>query len=220
MTERAQWSSGIFSSFLVLEQTTSSAVVILNCDARDADDRVPDLCRVEDEQGVHGGGDGGDAALDDRDDGFVATAEQEKWVMELMDSKAVGPSIVFFSFSHEGTLGSIMERADRVLACLETSTKKFLYTSLPQSRYVTLVDKWGNEYKTTYLLERHGLSAGWSDSEIAVKKALCYPRPSFCTNIIVRASFVECRLTKGPLHIPMLTSKGKIKRFYFRRFGS
>ncbi|GER25564.1 novel interactor of JAZ, partial [Striga asiatica] len=94
MMERAQWSSNIFSSLLVLEQTTSSAVVILKfvtkdwifmnlvidcvnlvlmglgyeigCDARDADDRMPDLCGVEDEQGVHGGGDGGGAALDDQ----------------------------------------------------------------------------------------------------------------------------------------------------------
>jgi len=32
---------------------------------------------------------------------------------------------------------------------------------------VILVDEWGNEYKTSYLLERNGLSAGWRGFSIS-----------------------------------------------------
>ncbi|CAA0807545.1 B3 domain-containing protein [Striga hermonthica] len=86
---------------------------------------------------------------------------------------------------------SVMERADRVLARLESELelpfflkcmlpsnvshgfwlhlpKKFCSLHLPNhDTSIILVDEWGNEYKTSYLLERHGLSAGWRGFSIA-----------------------------------------------------
>ncbi|CAA0827638.1 B3 domain-containing protein [Striga hermonthica] len=88
---------------------------------------------------------------------------------------------------------SVMERADRVLACLKSELEVelpfFLKSMLPSNvshgfwlhlpknfcrlhlpnhdTSITLVDEWGNEYKTSYLLERHGLSAGWRGFAIA-----------------------------------------------------
>lgn len=32
---------------------------------------------------------------------------------------------------------------------------------------IMLVDEWGNEYRTSYLLDRHGLSAGWRGFSIS-----------------------------------------------------
>ncbi|GER42191.1 B3 domain-containing protein At5g42700 [Striga asiatica] len=104
---------------------------------------------------------------------------------------------------------SVMERADRVLTCLESELDElpfFLKSMLPSNvshgfwlhlpknfcrlhlpnhdTSITLVDEWGNEYKTSYLLERH-------DSEIAVKKALRYHESSFlhehpCEGVVCR----------------------------------
>ncbi|KAK6136878.1 hypothetical protein DH2020_029390 [Rehmannia glutinosa] len=82
-----------------------------------------------------------------------------------------------------------MERADRVLARLENEHPHFLKCMLPSNvshgfwlhlpinfcsvhlpnhdTSIVLVDEWGNEYKTSYLLGRHGLSAGWRGFSIA-----------------------------------------------------
>ncbi|GFP84561.1 B3 domain-containing protein os01g0234100 [Phtheirospermum japonicum] len=84
-----------------------------------------------------------------------------------------------------------MERADRVLTRLEAELelpfflkcmlpsnvshgfwlhlpRKFCNVHLPNhDASIILVDEWGNEYKTSYLLERHGLSAGWRGFSIA-----------------------------------------------------
>ncbi|KAL3538885.1 hypothetical protein ACH5RR_002251 [Cinchona calisaya] len=78
---------------------------------------------------------------------------------------------------------TVMERAARVLASLEDKVPYFLKCMLPsnvtysfwliiprkfgtlhlpsQDSPVILVDEWGKEYKTTYLIGRNGLSAGW-----------------------------------------------------------
>ncbi|XP_057787468.1 B3 domain-containing protein At5g42700-like isoform X2 [Salvia miltiorrhiza] len=78
---------------------------------------------------------------------------------------------------------SVMERAERVLAHLENELPHFVKCMLPSNvahgfwlhlpknfcsihlpnhdTSIVLVDEWGNEYKTSYLLDRHGLSAGW-----------------------------------------------------------
>lgn len=41
---------------------------------------------------------------------------------------------------------------------------------LPQhDTTIELVDEWGNEYNTSYLLDKHGLSAGWKGFSIAHK---------------------------------------------------
>ncbi|KAL6494728.1 hypothetical protein OROGR_031528 [Orobanche gracilis] len=86
---------------------------------------------------------------------------------------------------------SVMERADRVLERLENEHKLpyFLKRMLPSNvshgfwlhlpkkfcnvhfpnhdTSISLVDEWGNEYKTFYFLERHGLSAGWRGFAVA-----------------------------------------------------
>ncbi|KAI3446000.1 hypothetical protein Pfo_002665 [Paulownia fortunei] len=84
---------------------------------------------------------------------------------------------------------SVMERAERVLARLENELPHFVKCMLPSNvahgfwlhlpkkfcsvhlpnhdTSIVLVDEWGNEYKTSYLLERHGLSAGWRGFSIA-----------------------------------------------------
>ncbi|KAL2512171.1 B3 domain-containing protein [Abeliophyllum distichum] len=78
---------------------------------------------------------------------------------------------------------SVMERAERVLARLANDVPSFgkcmlpsnvahgFWLHLPKSfcsqhlpnhdATVVLVDEWENEYETSYLLYRHGLSAGW-----------------------------------------------------------
>ncbi|XP_022897857.1 B3 domain-containing protein At5g42700-like isoform X2 [Olea europaea var. sylvestris] len=78
---------------------------------------------------------------------------------------------------------SVMERAERVLARLENDSPSFGKCMLPSNvahgfwlhlpkifcshhlpnhdATVVLVDEWENEYETSYLLYRHGLSAGW-----------------------------------------------------------
>ncbi|XP_016513014.1 B3 domain-containing protein Os01g0234100 isoform X2 [Nicotiana tabacum] len=78
---------------------------------------------------------------------------------------------------------SVMERAERVLSSLADEFPSFAKCMLPSNvahgfwlhlpksfcnmylpshdTTVILVDEWGNEYKTSYLLERNGLSAGW-----------------------------------------------------------
>ncbi|XP_073127945.1 B3 domain-containing protein Os06g0194400-like [Henckelia pumila] len=78
---------------------------------------------------------------------------------------------------------SVMERAERVLSQLENKHPHFLkcmqmsnvshgfWLILPKlfcslhlpnrDSSIVLVDEWGNEYKTSYLIGRHGLSAGW-----------------------------------------------------------
>lgn len=71
---------------------------------------------------------------------------------------------------------SVMERAERVLSSLSDEVPTFIKCMLPSNilpisfcklylpthdTTITLVNEWGNEYKTTYLLDRHGLSAGW-----------------------------------------------------------
>lgn len=84
---------------------------------------------------------------------------------------------------------SVMERAEKVLSrlpdefpsfakCMLPSNvahgfwlhlpKSFCNMHLPSSdTTVILVDEWGNEYKTSYLLERNGLSAGWRGFSIS-----------------------------------------------------
>ncbi|KZV37447.1 hypothetical protein F511_24854 [Dorcoceras hygrometricum] len=78
---------------------------------------------------------------------------------------------------------SVMERAERVLSHLQNEHPYFLKCMLPSNvshgfwlhlpkkfcslhlpnhdSSIVLVDEWGNEYRTSYLLWRHGLSAGW-----------------------------------------------------------
>ncbi|CAA3029145.1 B3 domain-containing At5g42700-like isoform X1 [Olea europaea subsp. europaea] len=78
---------------------------------------------------------------------------------------------------------SVMERAERVVARLANEVPSFgkcmlpsnvahgFWLHLPKSfcsqhlpnhdATVVLVDEWANEYETSYLLYRHGLSAGW-----------------------------------------------------------
>lgn len=78
---------------------------------------------------------------------------------------------------------SVLERAERVLSSLSDEFPSFIKCMLPSNvahgfwlhlpkafcdiylptcdTNIILVDEWGNEYKTSYLLERHGLSAGW-----------------------------------------------------------
>lgn len=83
----------------------------------------------------------------------------------------------------------VMERAAMVLSCLEDNLPYFVKCMLPSnvahgfwlhlpkrfcSMYlpnrdtsVVLEDEWGNEYNTSFLLERRGLSAGWRGFSIA-----------------------------------------------------
>nr|GME12265.1 B3 domain-containing protein At5g42700-like isoform X1 [Ipomoea batatas] len=104
---------------------------------------------------------------------------------------------------------SVWERAERMLSSLEDEYPFFIKCLLPsnvahsfwlhipkafcdsylpsQNSTIMLVDEWGNEYKTTYLLERHGLSAGW------------------------RAFSIAHRLLKGDLLIFRLTEPNKFK---------
>nr|XP_027105926.1 B3 domain-containing protein Os06g0194400-like isoform X1 [Coffea arabica] len=78
---------------------------------------------------------------------------------------------------------TVMERAAKVLASMEDGAPYFLKCMLPSNvtysfwliiprkfgslhlpsrdSTVILVDEWGKEYKTTYLIDRNGLSAGW-----------------------------------------------------------
>ncbi|KAL1534644.1 B3 domain-containing protein-like protein isoform X3 [Salvia divinorum] len=84
---------------------------------------------------------------------------------------------------------SVVERAERVLEHLENELPHFVKYMLPSnvahgfwlhlpknfcSKYlpkhdtsIVLVDEWGNEYTTSYLLDRHGLSAGWRGFSIS-----------------------------------------------------
>ncbi|CAI9769928.1 unnamed protein product [Fraxinus pennsylvanica] len=84
---------------------------------------------------------------------------------------------------------SVMERADRVLASVASEGPNFIKCMLPSNvshgfwlhlprkfcnlhlpkhdSTVVLVDEWGNEYKTSYLLERNGLSAGWKGFSVS-----------------------------------------------------
>lgn len=84
---------------------------------------------------------------------------------------------------------SVKERAARVLSSLTDEFPSFgkcmlpsnvahgFWMHLPKSfcnmhlpshdTTVILVDEWGNEYKTSYLLERNGLSAGWRGFSIS-----------------------------------------------------
>ncbi|XP_059314041.1 B3 domain-containing protein Os03g0184500-like isoform X2 [Lycium ferocissimum] len=84
---------------------------------------------------------------------------------------------------------SVLERAERVLSSLADEFPSFgkcmlpsnvahgFWLHLPKSfcnmhlpshdTTVILVDEWGNEYKTSYLLERNGLSAGWRGFSIS-----------------------------------------------------
>ncbi|CAI9104354.1 OLC1v1003009C2 [Oldenlandia corymbosa var. corymbosa] len=84
---------------------------------------------------------------------------------------------------------SVLERAARVLASLEDEFPFFLKYMLPsnvaysfwliiprkfgalhlpsQDSTVILVDEWGKEFKTTYLIDRNGLSAGWRGFSLA-----------------------------------------------------
>ncbi|XP_022896798.1 B3 domain-containing protein At5g42700-like isoform X3 [Olea europaea var. sylvestris] len=62
---------------------------------------------------------------------------------------------------------SVMERADKLLASIHLP-RKFCDLHLPKHDSTTvLVDEWGNEYKTSYLLERNGLSAGWKGFSVS-----------------------------------------------------
>ncbi|KAL3515266.1 hypothetical protein ACH5RR_022168 [Cinchona calisaya] len=94
--------------------------------------------------------------------------------------KRVGISDIYDDVESKFT---VMERAARVLASIEDGAPYFLKCMLPsnvtysfwliiprkfgnlhlpsQDSTVTLVDEWGKEYKTTYLIDRNGLSAGW-----------------------------------------------------------
>ncbi|CAN4107713.1 unnamed protein product [Withania somnifera] len=82
-----------------------------------------------------------------------------------------------------------MERAEKVLSSLADEFPSFAKCMLPSNvahgfwlhlpksfcnmhlpshdTTVVLVDEWGNEYKTSYLLERNGLSAGWRGFSIS-----------------------------------------------------
>ncbi|XP_004230782.1 B3 domain-containing protein At5g42700 [Solanum lycopersicum] len=84
---------------------------------------------------------------------------------------------------------SVMERAEKVLSSLPDEFPSFAKCMLPSNvahgfwlhlpksfcnmhlpssdTTVILVDEWGNEYKTSYLLERNGLSAGWRGFSIS-----------------------------------------------------
>ncbi|KAL1534647.1 B3 domain-containing protein-like protein isoform X2 [Salvia divinorum] len=84
---------------------------------------------------------------------------------------------------------SVVERAERVLEHLENELPHFVKYMLPSNvahgfwlhlpknfciKYlpkhdtsIVLVDVWGNEYTTSYLLDRHGLSAGWRGFSIS-----------------------------------------------------
>ncbi|KAL1534642.1 B3 domain-containing protein-like protein isoform X2 [Salvia divinorum] len=84
---------------------------------------------------------------------------------------------------------SVVERAERVLEHLENELPHFVKCMLPSnvahgfwlhlpknfcSKYlpkrdtpIVLVDEWGNEYTTSYLLDRNGLSAGWRGFSIS-----------------------------------------------------
>ncbi|KAK4378432.1 hypothetical protein RND71_000294 [Anisodus tanguticus] len=84
---------------------------------------------------------------------------------------------------------SVLERGERVLSSLADEFPSFgkcmlpsnvahgFWLHLPKSfcnmhlpshdTTVILVDEWGNEYKTSYLLERNGLSAGWRGFSIS-----------------------------------------------------
>ncbi|KAK3025599.1 hypothetical protein RJ639_042097 [Escallonia herrerae] len=84
---------------------------------------------------------------------------------------------------------SVMDRTEEVLASLAPEFPSFVKCMLPsnvsysfwlilptefcdlhlprQNAAVTLVGECGREYKTNYLLERHGLSAGWRGFSIA-----------------------------------------------------
>ncbi|KAL1534648.1 B3 domain-containing protein-like protein isoform X2 [Salvia divinorum] len=84
---------------------------------------------------------------------------------------------------------SVVERAERMLEHLENELPHFVKYMLPSnvahgfwlhlpknfcSKYlpkhdtsIVLVDEWGNEYTTSYLLDRHGLSAGWRGFSIS-----------------------------------------------------
>ncbi|CAH9116051.1 unnamed protein product [Cuscuta epithymum] len=104
---------------------------------------------------------------------------------------------------------SVLERAERVMSRLSDEFPIFLKCMLPSNvahgfwlhlpkaftdiylpshdTNITLVDEWGNEYKTSYLMERHGLSAGW------------------------RAFSISHRLLKGDLLIFCLIEPCKLK---------
>lgn len=82
-----------------------------------------------------------------------------------------------------------MERAEKVLSSLPDEFPSFAKCMLPSNvahgfwlhlpksfcnmhlpshdTTIALVDEWGNEYKTSYLLERNGLSAGWRGFSIS-----------------------------------------------------
>ncbi|KAK4477044.1 hypothetical protein RD792_016246 [Penstemon davidsonii] len=84
---------------------------------------------------------------------------------------------------------SVMERAERILSRLGDKLPHFVKCMLPSNvahgfwlhlpakfcnlhlpdhdTSIVLVDEWGNEYKTSYLLGRHGLSAGWRGFSIS-----------------------------------------------------
>ncbi|XP_022896797.1 B3 domain-containing protein At5g42700-like isoform X2 [Olea europaea var. sylvestris] len=84
---------------------------------------------------------------------------------------------------------SVMERADKLLASIVSKTPNFIKCMLPSNvshgfwlhlprkfcdlhlpkhdSTIVLVDEWGNEYKTSYLLERNGLSAGWKGFSVS-----------------------------------------------------
>ncbi|KAH6772662.1 hypothetical protein C2S52_004529 [Perilla frutescens var. hirtella] len=113
---------------------------------------------------------------------------------------------------------SVMERAERVLSRLENELPHFVKCMLPSNvahgfwlhlpKYfcsihlpnhdtsIVLVDEWGNEYKTSYLLDRHGLSAGW------------------------RGFSISHRLLKGDILIFHLTAPCKLKVHIVRVNGA
>ncbi|RAL38845.1 hypothetical protein DM860_015206 [Cuscuta australis] len=84
---------------------------------------------------------------------------------------------------------SAFERAERVLSSVDDEYPSFIKCMLPSNvshgfwlhlpksfsdmylpshdSALMLVDEWGNDYKTSYLSERHGLSAGWRAFSIA-----------------------------------------------------
>lgn len=84
---------------------------------------------------------------------------------------------------------SAFERAERVLSSVDDEYPSFIKCMLPSNvshgfwlhlpksfsdmylpshdSALMLVDEWGNDYKTLYLSERHGLSAGWRAFSIA-----------------------------------------------------
>ncbi|KAG8368349.1 hypothetical protein BUALT_Bualt15G0036300 [Buddleja alternifolia] len=113
---------------------------------------------------------------------------------------------------------TVMERAERVLSRLENELPHFVKCMLPSNvahgfwlhlpakfcsihlpnhdTSIVLVDEWGNEYKTSYLLDRHGLSAGW------------------------RGFSISHRLLKGDILIFHLTEPCKLKVHIVRVNGS